>query len=507
MHKSYVIGIDIGTQGTKGTCFSGSGEKISEAFISSRLIKPGPGMVEEDPEDQVDSVCGVIRRCVKEGSVDPKDVHGIAIDGQMAGIIGIGEDGRHVTPYDSWLDAVRCGPWISVMNEKAGNKILERTGGPPSINHGPKILYWMNEQQGIFSKIRSFVQPGGYAAMRLCGLPGEKAFIDTTYLHFSGFADNRKKEWDRELCGIFGLDRGLLPEIVEPTDIIGEVVSEMAEKAGIIPGIPVVAGCGDTAASFLSCGAVEEGICIDVAGTASVFATTTSSLKPDAEKVLGCGHAAEPDLWHPYAYINGGGMNLEWYRKDIAGALRGKPDDAPGFDDLNLEAGKITPEETNPLFIPHLGGRVCPSMPDLRGAWLNLNWHHTPAHLFRAVLEGVALEYGIYMRTLKRLYPSFTPSEIRITGGGENSGVWNRMKADSLGIPVVKLSRNEGAPLGSAIIAGTGTGLFKSIRETADEWIKTAERIEPDHNMYNFYQKRISMFADYIDAVNAVSKK
>ena len=93
----------------------------------------------------------------------------------------------------------------------------------------------------------------------------------------------------------------------------------MARRCGLLVGTSVVAGCGDTAASFLACGATREGICVDVAGTASVFAATTRTFRPDtAHRVLSWGRSAVPGLWHPYAYINGGGMNLEWFRREIA---------------------------------------------------------------------------------------------------------------------------------------------------------------------------------------------
>ena len=168
---------------------------------------------------------------------------------------------------------------------------------------------------------------------------------------------------------------------------------------------PVVAGCGDTAASFLAAGATREGICVDVAGTASVFAATTGTFCPDIQcKTLSCGQAATPGLWHPYAYINGGGMNLEWFRRQLASVGRRSADPVE-FNSLDREASLIKPGDELPLFVPHLGGRVSPSRPHLRGAWAGLSWSHSTAHLWRAILEAVALEYGIYRQVLLSLYP------------------------------------------------------------------------------------------------------
>ena len=114
----------------------------------------------------------------------------------------------------------------------------------------------------------------------------------------------------------------------------------------------MVAGCGDTAASFLSCGATREGICVDVAGTASAFATTTSTFQPDMRnKTLGCGQAATPGLWHPYAYINGGGMTLEWFRKEIANQGDNEHERALTFKDLDRLIAPIEPAESDPFFL------------------------------------------------------------------------------------------------------------------------------------------------------------
>jgi len=507
MAEKYLIGIDIGTQGTKTALFTEKGECLAEAFQKSDLYQPSPGVVEEDPETQVSSVCNTIKECVEKAKVASNAIAGIGIDGQMAGILGVGADGKNVIPYDSWLDT-RCAPYITKMQQEAGDEVLSKAGAPPSFNHGPKILWWMHEHSDVYKSIRAFVLPGTYAVMRLCGLDGSAAFFDKSYLHFSGFADNQNNEWDEDLCHRFNLDIEKLPTIVDPHSIVGELIPSMAEKCGLQPGVPIVAGCGDTAASFLSCGATQEGICVDVAGTASVFATTERTFQADMQnKTMGCGQSATPGLWHPYAYINGGGMNLEWFRKEVASWNVKTETERISLDELNRLVEAIEPTKDDPLFIPHLGGRVCPGQPYLRGAWLGLTWNHTVGHLYKAVLEGVGLEYGIYMKILSTMYPHFRPTEIRITGGGEKSAIWNRMKADALGIPVVQIQRKEGAPLGSALLAGFGVGMFTDLTEAAKQWIEMGDTTKPNLERSSFYQKRIARYADFMDAINRISEK
>jgi len=500
MAEKTLIGIDIGTQGTKAVLFSESGQCLAVAVRKSRLHQPGAGIVEEDPEYQVRTVCQTVKACVKKARVARESVAAVGIDGQMAGVIGVGKDGRNVTPYDSWLDT-RCASYIERMKEQAGERVLRSAGCAPSFNHGPKILWWKHEHAQVYRSIASFVQPGGYAAMRLCGLDGGAAFIDSTYLHFSGFADNPRGVWDDGLCEVFRVDRRKLPRIVSPADIVGEVTPQMARRCGLRAGTPVVAGCGDTAASFLACGATQAGICVDVAGTASVFAATTSKFRPDRRHLtLGCGRAATEGLWHPYAYINGGGMNLEWFRREMAN--RGRKAGGITFSRLNRLAEEISAPETAPLFIPHLGGRVSPSAAHLRGAWVGLDWSHSLGHLYRAVLEGVALEYGIYRNILAELYPDLKLREIRVTGGGQESTLWNQIKSAVLEMPVVQTTRSEGAPMGAAMVAGYGTGLFKSLPAVAKSWVQKGTRHRAPRKMARMYRERLGRYEQLLELLD-----
>jgi xylulokinase len=352
--------------------------------------------------------------------------------------------------------------------------------------------------------------------MRLCGLDGAGAFIDRSYLHFSGFADGRAGAWDAKLCRQFGIDPSILPRILEPHEIVGELSPAMASLCRLPPGIPVVAGCGDTAASFLSCGATRPGICIDVAGTASVFAGTETDFKVDSgNMILSCGRSATPGLWHPYAYINGGGMNLEWFRSEIAGGVRAlgaRPGGAgagsaavepPSLEQLGELAVAVEPRGDDPIFIPHLGGRVSPSQPRLRGGWVDMSWSHGIGHLYRGVLEAVALEYGIYLQQLESLYGAGRASVVRVTGGGEKSAVWNQLKADVLGVPIVQIKGGGGAPLGSALLAGFGVGLFRDLDGAAGQWVKTGSVTEPDARRAAVYRERLERYRHLLAALDA----
>jgi xylulokinase len=491
--KEFLIGVDLGTQGTKAALFSSNGRCLASAFLPSKLIRKGPGRVEEDADRQAASVARGIRDCLEKSKIDPRAVCGVAIAGQMAGVVGIDENGRAITPYDSWLDT-RCAPQIKQMRELAGAEIIRKTGGPASFNHGPKILWWKKNHPGVYRAVRAFVQPGAYAAMRLCG--SKSAYIDGTYLHFSGFADNRRNRWDGDLCAAFKVDMDKMPRIASSREVIGKVAA--GSRSGLLAGTPVVAGCGDTAASFLACGATRPKVCVDVAGTASVFAATTAKFLPDVRSgTLSCGQSVVPGLWHPYAYINGGGMNLEWFKESIV---------RMSLDDLNKQAASLSPTAADPMFVPHLAGRVSPAWPELRGSWAGLTWTHRSAHLYRAMLEGVALEYAVYRDVLRKLDPSFVMDEMRITGGGERSTLWNKIKASALGCPVVQMSRPEGGPMGCALLAGAGVGLFQDLDAAAQRWVGRGSVTQPVRRETAHYAARLARYRRLLEHLNQWSE-
>ena len=493
--KIYLIGVDVGTNGTKSAIFDNSGNLISEAFEESKLYYPELCAVEQDPDEIYISVINTIKECVQKSDIDVRNVEGIAIDGQMAGICSIDKNWSAATPYDSWLDT-RCAPYVKKL-KKEESKIISLTGGPPSFTHGPKMLWWKNEKPEVFKKITKFIMPSTYAAGKLAGLKASDAYIDYTYIHFSCFADILNNRWSEDLCEDFGLPMEKLPKIVKPWEIIGKLSKEAAEEALLSSGVPIAAGCGDTTATMLGAAFNKAGMAFDVAGTASVFSVCLDKFKPDVEnKTLFTGRLVTEDLWYSLAYINGGGLNLRWFRDEIIkikGSFAGESIKDP-YKYLDNIASEIKAGSEKLFFIPHMGGRVCPNTPHLKGSWIGLTWKHKIGHLYRSLLEAVAYEYAIYMNIEKMLVPELKFEKARVIGGGAKSKIWNKIKSDVLGIPYEKLNREEFGVLGSSILAGYATGIFNDLKNTADRFNEVEYRIEPDMEMHDFYLQYVNYY-------------
>ncbi len=135
-----------------------------------------------------------------------------------------------------------------------------------------------------------------------------------------------------------------------------------------------------------------------------------------------------------------------------------------------------------------------PAAPALRGAWVGFDWSRSLGDFYRALLEGVALEYGIYLKTIRRMFPAMELREVRVTGGGEKSALWNQIKADVAGLPLVNIVGSKGAPMGSALLAGFACGLFPDIRSAAKSWVQTGGRTEPDSSTAVVYSQRLERY-------------
>ncbi|MDD2393345.1 MAG: FGGY family carbohydrate kinase [Eubacteriales bacterium] len=490
----YLLGIDIGTQGIKAAAYDEEGRLIASCFEPSYLITLDDGRIVQDADEMLMSAASVIRKTAEKADAAGGTAAALCFDGQMAGILGIGEDHKAVTYYDSWLDT-SCSPYVDEMKRTAENELIRTTGSPVTIHHGPKILWWKNERPDVYSRICKFVVPSAYIAGRMAGIGAADAFIDYTQLHFSGFGDVRKLEWSDTLLDRFGVRKDKMPRIVEPWHIAGYMNSEFSGYTGIPEGTIITAGCGDQAASSLGAGITKTGQVFDVSGTASVFSCCVDSFAPDiSNKMLLFPRSVLKDLWIPLAYISGGGLCLRWFRDNLTGTESDVP-----YTVLDSEADAVAPGSGKLLFLPHFAGRTCPADPAVRGSWVGLGMNHTRGHMYRSIMEGIAYEYSMYMDILRTGGVLGDPTEVTAVGGGAVSNVFNKIKADVIGVRYVPLETNETATLGSAVIAGYAAGIFSDIAQTASSFVKKSSPVEPDMENYSEYDPFRKAYRQLLD--------
>jgi xylulokinase len=483
------VGADIGTTGIRAGVYDEAFNLLGSGSGKSLVKRGRSGEIIQDADEMYMETAAAVKEAVGKAGCDPEQVACLSFDGQMAGVMGIDEDWNALTPYDSWLDT-RCSSQVSKISEKARDLVVNRTGIIPSYNHGPKILWWKEEEPGIYGKIRSFVQPAAYVAGRLCGLHGEEAFIDWTYIHFSGYADNRRLRWDDELTGLLGIDPAKLPRIVSPMDIVGHTGGDASPLFGVPAGTPVAAGCGDTASCFLGTGAVRPGVAVDVAGTASVLALATDRFIADTEGLVYSSRSVVEDTWYTMSYINGGGLNLEWYRENFASGR--------SFEELDRDIEDLAPGSDGLVFIPHLEGRAYPNDPNMRGQWWGFTRAHTGLHFYRSVLEGIAYEYALYMERILKNLSGETVYDIRGVAGGAKSAVWCQMKADILGCNYSTINREDISILGQALNGAAAVQGVTDVRQAAEGIIGVKKTYSPDEGRHEAYRPYIDRYRELL---------
>lgn len=495
MNKTYLLGVDLGTSSTKSALYSTDGDLIAEAVAEVPLYYPKPGVVEQENEDFYRTAAQTIRECVQQSGIDARQIAALAFDSQMAGVGAIDDTYQAATRFDSWLD-MRCQPYIEQIDTYYGDLVTRLTGCPPTCDHGPKILWWKEERPAEYGRIAKFLMPSAYVAGRMAGLKADAAYIDYTFLHFTALSDAQKGVWSDELCAALGVDQAKLPRIVEPWHVVGEVTEQASSEFGLAPGTLIAAGCGDTAANALGAGIVQPGMLFDVAGTASVLAASTNTYFADVtNRALLTMRSVIPGLWNPLAYIGGGGQALRWFRDHFFNTLHGELQSWSFelYDQLIALAAQVPPGSDGLFFSPHLGGRICPATPEMRGAWVGFSWSHKQAHFARSILESVAYEYAYYLSILREAVPGLALTETRAIGGGARNDLWNQIKANVSGVPYQRLQRTEFGSWGSAMIAGKAAGIFDDLTEVAMRHAQPAsEPLRPDPEIFSVYQPLVA---------------
>ena len=485
MSEPVFVGVDVGTQSAKAAVFELSGTCLGEASVPLPLYRRAADEVEQEPEDFYRAATAAIASCVA-GSGRPGDVACVAVAGQMAGVLGIGPDGQAVTPYDSWLDS-RCRPEVEAIADRMGDRFVELTGCPPMVAHAAKIAWWRRWRAEEYRRVAKFVVPNAYVAGRLCELDAGEAYLDETHLHFSGLAEAVSATWSGELTSGVGVELAKLPRIVSPTERVGRLSVSAAGDCGLVSGTPVAAGLGDTAAGALGAGMVEAGQLLDTAGTASVLALSTTAFRPDFSRTLVQMRGAVPGQWISLAYLAGGDL-LRWLPQVLGD---------PPLEQLVEEASASPGGRL--LFVPHLGGRILPSAPHARGAWVGLDLSQTRGDLARAVLESVAFEYAGFLDRALELFPDIVPRDVRVIGGGGDDALWNLIKASALGLAYVRLERESFSCWGAAMVAAAAVGAVDDLATTALATTAEAGRVMPDASLQSLYDTRKRDYRAVVD--------
>jgi xylulokinase len=500
----HLVGIDLGTTAAKCAIYGEDGTCVADAQEDMKIRYPRSGEAEQDAMDFYTVACRLIRSCLGASRIDPKSIAGIAVDSQMGGIMSVDRDFRPVTYYDTPLDS-RSAEENRAMHEQWGDLILQQNGSFSTF--GNKILYW--KKRGEWENICRFLQPSAFVAGKLAGLSGEQAYMDETFICFSGLSDLKKTTWSEELCRGMGVDMGKLPRIVKSTDIIGETTTQASHDTGLPSGIPIAAGCGDQTAGFIGAGILGTGQIVDVSGTACILGVCVDSFQYDAKhKTLACVKSAVGDQYYLITVVLGGRTHnwfIEEFFKDEAAAVRKSGGDI--YRHLDDKARAIPPGSDGLVSINYLQGRFFPPDPFVRGLFIGHTWAHTRMHFYRSILESIAYDHYLSREIIRELVPRTVLQSVTAIGSGAKSQLWMQIKADVLQASYQSLHRSDLSTLGAALLAGFGVGMFTNPEEVTRRYATVKQRIEPTPGEGEKYRKYIEVYDELFRSLKSAYRK
>jgi len=473
--EMYVLGIDVGTGGTRALIMGADGRIAASATEEHEpFASPQIGWAEQQPEDWWRATGIAIRKALAQGKLRGEQISCVGFSGQMHGAVMLNAAGEVVRPALIWCD-VRTDKQCQELTERIGSeRLIQLTCNPALPNFTLTKFLWVRENEPEnWKRVRSVLLPKDYVRFKLTG---ERA-IDLADASGTLMLDVARRRWSAEVLQAAQIDASLLPALYESPDVCGKVSAAGAEATGLAAGTPVVAGAGDQAAGATGMGIVTPGAVSATIGTSGVVFAATDRPALDSRGRLHTFCHAVPGRWHVMGVTQAAGLSLRWFRDRFACASA-----VPGrdpYEQLTAEAAGVPPGSDGLLWAPYLMGERTPHLdPDARGVLAGLTASHTRAHVVRAILEGVAFSLKDTFTIFEEM--NVPVKSIRLGGGGARSPLWRQIQADVYGHEVEIVEAEEGAAYGAAILAGVGAKIWPSVDAACDSVVRVVDRVQPN---------------------------
>jgi xylulokinase len=494
---SYVLGIDVGTGGTRAVVVDENGAVAGAATGEHEpFASPQNGWAEQHPEDWWKATGEAVPAALKSAGVTSGQIVCVGFSGQMHGAVLLDSADHVIRPALIWCDQ-RTAAECAELNAEIGlQRIIEYTCNPPLTNFTLTKLLWVRKHEpDRWSRFRRLLLPKDYVRLRLTG----EYAIDVADASGTLLLDVTHRRWSEAMLSATHLERSCLPGLFESAEVCGRVSAEGAKHTGLRAGTPVVAGAGDQAAGAVGMGVVGAGTIHATIGTSGVVFAATDRPAMDPQGRLHTFCHAIPGRWHVMGVTQAAGLSLRWFRDTFGPAT---PD---AYERLTAEAANAPAGSDGVLWAPYLMGERTPHLdPHARAALIGLTANHSRAHIVRAILEGVAFSLKDTLQIFAEM--KVPVRRIRLGGGGARSPLWRQIQADIYEHEVETVAADEGAAYGAALLAGVGGGFWPDVDTACASAVKVETTVAAKKENVPALRERYAAFRRLYPALQVVER-
>ena len=496
MDAEVVIGLDSSTQSTKAIAWNRQGKAIAEGRADIAMANPQLDYYEQDPEHWWQAAVEALKSCTAQ--LQGETVKGLAISNQRETLAFMDGNKQSIRPAILWLDE-RCREQVDTFSARFGaERIHAITGRRPDMTSCLYTFAWMQENQPeIYARTATFVDVQSYLVQRMCGGEYRTGWTSADPM---GIMDMQRHEWSAELLDALNLKASQLSSIHPPGTQLGTINRAMSEATGLPLATPVFAAGGDGQCAGLGVNCTTPDRAYINLGTAVVSGVWSGEYRYHA-----CWRTELAAHGEGYIFENclrSGAFLINWFVDQFVAKGRATASD---FQTLEAAAAALPIGAEGLLVQPYFSGSMDPHWDaSAKGVITGLGASHTPAHIYRAILEGITLDQAM------RTHDHEIAAEQDIThliaiGGGANSPLWTQMLADACGKPVHISTTNEASALGAGMIAAAGAGWYDSIQGAAHAMEGNTRVIEPDPQCHQTYQRLLGIYRKLYHATRDIN--
>ncbi len=490
MSKTHLLAIDAGTQSMRALLFDLQGNLVDKAQVPYTTYQsPQPGWLENDPQAFWQALCQACQQLWASSTVPKTTIAGVVLTTQRGTTVALDKQGQPLRAAMIWLDQRRAEKtpklawWWNAAFRAIGMRDAVR------FFQREAEANWIAEHQPeLWAKTEKFLLLSGYLNCRLTGRFVDSVASQVGYIPF----DYKKGDWAAASdwkWQALPIKRSMLPELVPAGTIIGKVSAEVALQTGIPQDLPVVAGAADKACEVIGAGCLTPEIACLSYGTAATINTTTPRYL-EATRFVPPYQAGVPGHYNTEIQITRGFWMVNWFKEQFGlneqqlAIERGVTPESL-FDAL---VNQVPPGAQGLMLQPFWNPGIKVPGPEAKGAVIGFGDVHTRAHMYRAILEGLAYALREGKERIERRGGDRI-TRVRVSGGGSQSNAAMQITANVFNLPCERAHLYETSGLGAAVLAAVGLGLHPDFVTAIREMTRIGEVFAPEPEHANTYEQ------------------